>query len=51
MDNPEKPTTCGTQDEDKQTKQKHNTIYVGVDFVSASEIKIHKVFSSFKKRK
>ena len=29
MDNPEKPTTQGTQDEDKQTKQKHNTIYVG----------------------
>ena len=28
MDNPEKPATLDTQDEDKQNK-KHNTIYVG----------------------
>jgi hypothetical protein len=29
MDNPEKLATLGTQDEDKQNKNKHNTLYVG----------------------
>jgi hypothetical protein len=29
MDNPEKLATLGTQNEDKQKKNKHNTIYVG----------------------
>ena len=29
MDNPEKLATLGTQDSRRQTKQKHNTIYVG----------------------
>ena len=37
MDNPEKPTTCGTQDEDKQTKQKHNTIYVGHHYAQTNK--------------
>ena len=36
MDYPEKLETQGTQDEDKQNKAKHNTIYAGHHYTQAN---------------
>jgi hypothetical protein len=30
MDNPEKPATWGTQDEEKKTKKKHNMCWISL---------------------
>ena len=44
MDNPEKLATQGTKDED-QTKQKHNTIFVGYHYVQANANNVNKTLS------
>jgi hypothetical protein len=36
MDKPEKLATLGTQDEDKQNKNKHNTICVGQHYMQTN---------------
>jgi hypothetical protein len=36
MDKPEKLATLGTQDEDKQNKNKHNTICVGHHYMQTN---------------
>jgi hypothetical protein len=43
MDNPEKPETRGTQDEDKKNKT-HNTICVGHHYAQANTNNVNKTW-------
>ena len=42
MDNPENLAIQGTQDEEKQNKDRHNTIYVGHHYTQAHTNNVNK---------